>query len=111
MNVHQIITCVSEGFSVPREVIVGPQRHRRYAIARQAAYWLAQRQGYSLPHIGDYIGHRDHTTVLHGIRATEKRLAEDEDFAHRMAVVRNWVEGLPVFMRHSGILRERGLIQ
>lgn len=111
MNVHQIITYVSEGFSVPREMIVGPQRHKRYAVARQAAYWLAHRQGHSLYHIGDHIGFRDHTTVLHGIRVTEKRLDEDEDFAHRMSLVCNWVEGLPVFMRHSGILRERGLIQ
>lgn len=35
----------------------------------------------SLPEIGRRFGGRDHTTVLHGVRAVETRLAADDRLA------------------------------
>lgn len=52
----------------------GAGRTRRLAHARQAAMWLArQTTDASLPEIGRFF-HRDHTTVIHAIRAVEGRM-------------------------------------
>lgn len=59
---------------------------RRDAIStpRHEAFWLARQQKradgsprYSLGMIGRYFGGRDHTTVLHGSRAHQRRLAAE----------------------------------
>lgn len=57
-------------------------RRQCFSIPRHEAFWLAYRQvgihtvhRYSLPQIGAFFGGRDHTTVIHGIRAHEKRMA------------------------------------
>lgn len=59
-------------------------RAKPLARARQEAFWQAYqvrysdgRQRFSLPTIGRFFGGRDHTTVLHGIRAHAKRMLED----------------------------------
>jgi hypothetical protein len=54
--------------------LIGRNRDQRIMKARQEAYYLMQRAGYSLPQIGQFLGGRDHTTVLSGIRRHEKRL-------------------------------------
>jgi chromosomal replication initiator protein len=61
------------GFTVP--MLVGNQRTKELAVARQYAYWLAAREtGASISSIARAFGDRDHTTVAHGIRQHEKRL-------------------------------------
>ena len=50
---------------------------RAFAIAhpRQEAMWRMRQAGkWSLPQIGRFLGERDHTTVLAGVRAHQKRL-------------------------------------
>lgn len=54
----------------------GPSRCRYVAWPRQDAMRLLQDAGFSLPEIGRYLGGRDHTTILEGIRASKAREAE-----------------------------------
>lgn len=52
-------------------------RRRALVIARHEACWRLYREAdLSLPRIGRFLGNRDHTTILHGIRQHEKRMAE-----------------------------------
>ena len=52
-------------------------RYLPFARARQEAmYLMVAEKRWSLPRIGMFFG-RDHTTILHGARAHEKRLAAD----------------------------------
>lgn len=47
---------------------------------RQLAYWLCRRHTVaSFPAIAQKFGSREHTTVLHGVQAVERRLAFDAD--------------------------------
>lgn len=50
----------------------GTSRQVRYAHPRQEAMLIMHEAGYSMPRIGRFF-HRDHTTVLHGIRAAKAR--------------------------------------
>lgn len=62
-------------FSVAQ--LIGPCRSQSLARARQELMWILRRQGrWSLPQIGRFLGCRDHTTILHGVRAHQKRLDE-----------------------------------
>lgn len=56
------------------EDLKGPSRRQEISQPRQEAMALicAERR-WSLPQIGRFFGGRDHTTVLHGARAHERR--------------------------------------
>jgi chromosomal replication initiation ATPase DnaA len=53
--------------------IRGPRRDRAVAWPRQQAMLMMHQAGYSLPMIGRFFK-RDHTTILHGVRAAKSRL-------------------------------------
>lgn len=58
----------------PMKALRGRQRHQSLANARLTAYWLLRKTTkLSLPEIGQVFGGRDHTTIIHGCRAIEKR--------------------------------------
>lgn len=77
------IVCVTSGLE--RTVIKSVRRTAPLVKARQIAMYLMVRQGLrSLPEVGRFLGGRDHTTALHGVRKVEGvmrslDLAEDTD--------------------------------
>jgi chromosomal replication initiator protein len=59
----------------PVEMVSG---RRAAASARMLGYWLARElTPASMPQIARVFGRKDHTTVCHGIRQMERRMAED----------------------------------
>lgn len=76
--VRAIQHSVERYYALPAGAMRSPGRHRRIARPRQLAMYLARRlAGRSLPEIGRLFGDRDHTTVLHAVRAIEAlRLAD-----------------------------------
>jgi chromosomal replication initiation ATPase DnaA len=80
----RVVDLVAAEFTVPRDLIMGVTRQADAVLARHAAMALAQRcLAYSLPRIGRLL-HRDHTTVLHGVRRIARLAAEDAAFAARL---------------------------
>ena len=58
--------------------LVGPSRERRVSWPRQIAMALVRQLiGSSLPAIGHRFGQRDHTTVMHALRAVADRRRAD----------------------------------
>ena len=66
---------VAESTGVPHKAIMGVRRDARTVQARQLVMYIARRQGLSFERIG-YAMCRDHSTVVHGVRAEEKRRGE-----------------------------------
>jgi chromosomal replication initiation ATPase DnaA len=54
----------------------GPSRERWIAWPRQDFMLRAYEAGYSYPRIARFLGNRDHTTIMHGVKAAERRRTE-----------------------------------
>lgn len=72
MKVLAVAEDVSAQTGIPLAAITGQSRLRYVAHARQLCFFIAHRSGFTLPEIGRVFS-RDHTTVLHGIRAEHER--------------------------------------
>lgn len=87
-SVRQVLAVVSAEFETPLSDLLSERRQRRLVRPRQAAMWLAREfTRHSLPTIGRAM-RRDHTTVLHGIAAHQRRLETDPYYAACVARAR-----------------------
>lgn len=87
ITVRAILDEVSAEFGVPVPEILSPWREERLLPARHASMALARRlTKLSLPQIGRAM-RRDHTTVLAGIAAHERREAASPEIAARTRAV------------------------
>lgn len=93
-TMRSIAAAVAEAYGLKVEDLRGTCRERSVAHPRQEAMWRMRqvlcedgRPRYSLPQIGAFLGHRDHTTILHGVRAYEKRRERAE-----LADLRSWTD-------------------
>ena len=70
------IACSITGRQRPTDIL-SARRDARLVRVRHVIMWLAKRFTlHSLPDIGRALGNRDHTTVLHGVRKIDHRVAE-----------------------------------
>jgi chromosomal replication initiation ATPase DnaA len=80
----QISSKVMEAFDLDVETM-SSDRRRSSVEARQMLYYIARRRNIRLVDIqdlmNDVFGVRpSHTSVIHGIKTTEKKVREDNDF-------------------------------
>lgn len=69
-----IVAEIAERDGIPVALLRGAPRTRFISDARQEAMWRMYQTGrFSLPQIGAFLGGRDHTTILHGVRAHAER--------------------------------------
>ncbi|MCL4211604.1 MAG: chromosomal replication initiator protein DnaA [Phycisphaerales bacterium] len=86
-TVQEIIEQVCEYYDVKLADLLSKRKYKSIAEPRQICMWLARTlTRYSLEEIGGYFGGRDHTTVLHAIKAIERKREMDDritrDLAH-----------------------------
>ena len=74
LSMRRIALDVALKHAVTIEELMGPKRHQRQALPRQEAMFKMRQAGFSFPDIAHFFG-RDHTTVMHGVRAHEERMA------------------------------------
>ena len=81
---ERIVIVVAEQCGVDEEQLLGRSRRQEIALARQVAMYLMREETQvSLPQIGNALGGRDHTTVMHG-HAKIAGLLETDDSIRRM---------------------------
>jgi chromosomal replication initiator protein len=77
--VERVESLVGEALAVSATALLSSQRNARLVFARQVSMYLMRKQiGLSLAAIGERYG-RDHTTVLHAVRAIEARRSCDPE--------------------------------
>ena len=81
-SIQVIIDSVTRYYDVKLTDLLSKRRHKSITVPRQVCMWLARRHTrFSLEEIGGYFGGRDHTTVMHAIRAINRRRDEDSSFS------------------------------
>lgn len=89
LTVDQIITVVARFYNLDKSVLLGRGRKKDVAFARQMAMYLAREEtDASLPQIGEALGGRDHTTVMHGWEKIASRIEQDNRLRREMLSIR-----------------------
>lgn len=80
VSLASITNAIARYFRHKSSELRSGSRKQQIVRARSLAMYLARRlTSKSMHQIGDYFGGRDHTTVLHAIRKTEKLIQDDTD--------------------------------
>ena len=90
LTIDDILEKVCGHFRVEQRHVFSKSRKREYVQARQVSMYLAQKYT-KMPagRIGQLIGNRDHSTVIHSCNTIEKRLKVDEAFSAELSSIEN----------------------
>jgi chromosomal replication initiation ATPase DnaA len=73
VSIRSIINATSQFYDIPVDQLLSRTRVRRISRVRQVAHYIAIKDfKYSYTKVGNYFGF-DHTTVVHSVRAINKR--------------------------------------
>lgn len=77
VNVNEILKAVCLYYSVKIQDVKGKRRKREFVIPRQVAMYL-MKEITDMPYmsIGELLGGRDHTTIMHGVEKIQDEVAE-----------------------------------
>ena len=83
-----IITTVAEHFNIQPADIISKKRSHDIAYPRQICMYLCKKlTDTSFVKIGEYLGKRDHSTVIHGSEKIEKDLQKDSSLSTTLDVI------------------------
>ena len=90
LTVDDILERVCRHFNVTPQQVMSRSRKRDYVSARQMSMYFAQKYT-KMPasRIGQLIGGRDHSTVIHSCTAIEQRLKVDKAFVAEVTSIEN----------------------
>lgn len=78
VTLDQLTDYVSEYYTIPKSEVLGESRAREYLLPRQIIMYLAKTKlGLSLAKIGQALGNRNHTTVMHAIGKMQNMMRDD----------------------------------
>jgi len=80
VSARRILEVIAQVYELEIDQLCGKKRTNAIALPRQVAMFLMRKHtGKSFGDIGQELGGRDHTTVMHGCAKIEKRLAQDHE--------------------------------
>ncbi len=78
INLKRIVKCVEKISSYSMQDLCSKNRNKELSEARHLAMFLMKKlTGKSLRDIGQFLGGRDHSTVMHGLQKIEKHIKQD----------------------------------
>jgi chromosomal replication initiator protein len=91
---QQIVAAVAKAFGQPVQKLSERDRSAPVALARQVAMYLLREEArLSLPQIGEVLGGRDHTTVMHGCDKIAELMESDERLRRQVSELREQIYG------------------
>ena len=90
LTIDEILEKVCRHYNVEQRQVFSKSRKRDYVQVRQVSMYLAQKYT-KMPagRIGQLIGNRDHSTVIHSCNAVEQRLKVDLAFQAELSSIEN----------------------
>jgi chromosomal replication initiator protein len=81
LNIQVVISAVTDFYGVKLTDLQSKKRPQSVSLPRQVCmYLLRMNTRYSLEEIGGHFGGRDHTTVMHAVKAVEQRRKASPEF-------------------------------
>lgn len=89
LDPQRILSTVADTFGVPIDRLLERDRSRQAAVPRQIAMFLLREDaGLSLPQIGEFMGGRDHTTIMYGCEKVSEALERDDRLRRQVLKIR-----------------------
>ncbi|MBI3955367.1 chromosomal replication initiator protein DnaA [Candidatus Gottesmanbacteria bacterium] len=91
---QQAINAVASFYNLKLSQLKGARRDKYLSLPRQILYYLMRVElGIPLMNIGDLLGGRDHSTILHGVRKISNLLSTDEKIREDIMGIKNRLKG------------------
>src|SRR6056297_415004 len=85
INIDLIKKVITNDYNLRMEDMQSKKRTQNIAFPRQIAMYLStELTDFSLPHIGDEFGGRDHTTVIHAHNKIQEKIENENDFSNKI---------------------------
>ena len=85
---HDVLKAVGKYYNMPVVDIKSKKRSKDIATVRQIAFYLMKKLTYSpLQVIGEYVGSRNHSTVIHALSKIEHMMKQDIHLAEKVAAI------------------------
>lgn len=89
LSPEHILSAVARYYSLAKEDLTGRSRRKAVSQPRQLCmYLIREEMGTSLPRIGELLGGRDHTTILHGCDKIAAQIETDERIRRDWLVIK-----------------------
>lgn len=94
VSIDDVINAVSEYYRLSLDDLRGKQRDKHIVVPRQVAmYLMRQETEASLMEIGQALGGRDHSTVLHGCDKISREVNENTALRKEVLAIRQQISG------------------
>ena len=93
LDPETVLAEVANAFNVEVEQLTGIGRSRQISLPRQIAMYLLRESNISLPHIGQLLGGRDHTTVMYACDKISDLLERNDRLRRQVVNIRNQIYG------------------
>lgn len=85
-----ILRVVSEHYGVSEDLIMSDKRTKEIALPRQIVMYLCNEMtDCTLNEIGDFLGGKDHSTIIHGKDKIAKEIKKNPDFASKIEIIKS----------------------
>ena len=90
LDPQAILGAAARYFSLSPQTLAGKSRARPIAEARHVAMYLLREDArLALKQVGLLLGHRDHSTIIHGVQKIQRALASDPRLARQLNEIRS----------------------
>jgi len=94
LTAEQIIAAVADFYHTTTGALLGPDRSKDIAWARQVAMYLIREEAEaSLPAIGEALGNRDHTTIMYGCKKVADAIERNDGTRREVIALRERLFG------------------
>ncbi len=91
-NPKKIIKVVSQFYEIKEKELSDPSRKKEVVRSRQIAMYIMRKElKCSFPFIGQRLGGRDHTTVMHSVDKIEKEIKNNENLREEIELIKQHI--------------------
>ena len=85
----KILKATGDFFKVGADELISTKRNRELVWPRQIAmYLLRHEMNMSFPKIGQVLGKKDHSTIMHGVSKIEKEIGANNELKKELTLIK-----------------------